>query len=120
MQEILSSAAPLVLVVSDQPSSHSLSIALRIAHDLHTYHKLDSEIWRSSEALLRAEANRLGNGNIVIIGDVSPKFAQWTLSRISSAFETMPLELREIVASPGSEKGAVVWSGRVLFVNLSL
>lgn len=116
MQEILSSAAPLVLVVSDQPSSHTLSIALRIAHDLHTYHKLDSEIWRCSEAMLRAEKNRLGNGSIVILGDVSPTFAQWCLSRISSALETMPQQLREIVSSPGSEKGSFLYIWTRLFL----
>lgn len=119
MQEILSSAAPLVLVVSDQPSSHTLCVALRIAHDLQTYHKLDSEILRTSEAMHRATAKGLGKGNIVVIGDVSPEFAQWCLSRIAFALETMPQGLSEIVSAPGSTNGAqAFWLGVVLFMTL--
>lgn len=119
MQAILSSAAPLVLVVSDQPSSHTLCVALRIAHDLQKYHKLDSEILRASEAMLRATADGLGKGNIVLIGDISLEFARWCLSRISYALETMPQGLREIVSAPGSAKGALgLCAGLVLFLTL--
>lgn len=105
MQEILSTSAPLVLVISDEPSSHTLSLALRIAHDLNKYHKLDSEILRGSEALALAEANGLGRGNIVVLGDGSPTFSQWCLSRISSSLGTMPQELRNLISAPGSTIG---------------
>ncbi|KAF7983084.1 hypothetical protein HWV62_24005 [Athelia sp. TMB] len=105
MQEILSTSAPLVLVISDEPSSHTLSLALRIAHDLNKYHKLDSEILRGSEALALAEANRLGRGNIVVLGDGSPTFSQWCLSRISSSLGTVPQELRNLISAPGSTIG---------------
>lgn len=95
MQVIINSAAPLVLVIPDQISSPVLSIALRIAHDLNKYHKLDSEIIRSSEAMHRAEGDCLGAGNIVLLGDASLAFGHWCFSKISSSFETMPREIRE-------------------------
>lgn len=66
MQTILSSTGPISLVVPDDLDGQELSVALRIAHDLHTYHRLDSQIVRSSEAF---DPDILDGGNIVVIGN---------------------------------------------------
>ncbi|KIM87650.1 hypothetical protein PILCRDRAFT_287259 [Piloderma croceum F 1598] len=74
MQTVLATAAPLLLVVPDDIPPHELSIALRIAHDLNVYHKLDGEIIRSSEAMRRGKENHLSIGNIVVIRDPQSSF----------------------------------------------
>lgn len=43
-----------------------MSVALRFAHDLALYHRLDAEIITSSEAIL---PGALGPGNVVVIGN---------------------------------------------------
>ncbi|ESK87531.1 transmembrane protein [Moniliophthora roreri MCA 2997] len=69
VQTILTSEAPLVFVVPDS-STHELSVALRIIHDLQIYHRLDAEILRDTEI-----PPTVPNGNLVVIGkDVSAKF----------------------------------------------
>jgi hypothetical protein len=79
-QLILSSTAPLLLVVAGFALSRDLSIALRIAHDLHDYHRIDTEIISSAEAFDRVADGKLGDGNIIIIGGVHLPFARWILS----------------------------------------
>jgi len=84
MQTILSSdrPAPIVFIVPDpaldpesRPSwttSHAMSVALRLAHDLLLYHRLDSEIILNSEVNFgpeSASASVLGRGNIVVVGN---------------------------------------------------
>jgi hypothetical protein len=95
MQTILVTAAPLQLVISDDVLQQDLSIALRIAHDLNKFHKLDSEIIRSSEAMQRATNNDLSPGNIVVIGDPQSSFSHWSFKRYASAFDvsTTPPQL---------------------------
>jgi hypothetical protein len=87
MQTVLTTAAPILLVVPDDTPSQKLSLALRIAHDLNKYHKLDSEIIRSSEAMQRGRKNLLGAGNIVVISDPQAPFSHWCFSRQVSAFD---------------------------------
>jgi hypothetical protein len=87
MHTVLATAAPLVLVVPDDATSQMLSVALRLAHDLNVYHKLDSEIIQSSEAMQRAKTNCLSVGNMVVIGDFRSPFSQWCFSRQASAFD---------------------------------
>ncbi|KAJ7074338.1 hypothetical protein C8F01DRAFT_1043491 [Mycena amicta] len=65
IQSFLSSSGPFQLVVLDGANPQHLSLALRIAHDLNAYHRLDSELLIGYEALQNAE------GNILIIGNTS-------------------------------------------------
>ncbi|KAJ7756820.1 hypothetical protein DFH07DRAFT_473596 [Mycena maculata] len=71
VQSFLSTAAPFRLVVLDETSPRDNSLALRIAHDLNAYHRLDAEIILGCESL-----NQLADdtGNILIIGDASSPF----------------------------------------------
>jgi hypothetical protein len=62
---ILSSKGPLLFVIPDEDSL-SLSQALRLAHDLDTFHKLDVEILTDAEASGILEDGSLGSSNIVI------------------------------------------------------
>lgn len=89
MQAILNTAAPLVLVVPDNIPNAKLNVALRIAHDLNMFHKLDSEIATSSDIMQRVGDGSLGQGNIIIIGgtDTETPFIRWCFSRQPSAFE---------------------------------
>jgi hypothetical protein len=87
MQTVLATAAPLLLVVPDDIPAQELSIAVRIAHDLNKYHKLDSEIIRSSEAMQRGEENHLSASNVVVINDPQSPFSQWCFNQKASAFD---------------------------------
>ncbi|KAJ6606577.1 hypothetical protein DFH09DRAFT_1242069 [Mycena vulgaris] len=66
IQSFLSTTAPFRLVVLDNSSSRDISLALRIAHDLNAYHRLDAEI-------IPRVPDRFGDspGNILIIGRTS-------------------------------------------------
>lgn len=86
MQLILESAAPLILVIPDENRIQELSAALRIAHDLHKFHRIDSEIVLSSEASKRIHDNTMSQGNLVIVGDVDASLIQWCFSRQESLF----------------------------------
>jgi len=66
MQRILASTGFLTLVIPDRKNHHALSVALRIAHDLNTYHKLDAEIIESSET---TDTSKLLHGDVVVIGN---------------------------------------------------
>lgn len=99
IQTILASEAPLYFVIPDDNDSPSreLSVALRLAQDLYTYHKLDAGIMYSSEALRRLSEGTLGFGNIVVIGTASTPFVSSVLSRGETSFviEDGTLKLRE-------------------------
>ena len=62
---ILSSKGPLLFVIPEEDDL-SLSCALRLAHDLDTFHKLDVEILTDIEASRLLEDGSLGPSNIVI------------------------------------------------------
>ena len=62
---ILSSKGPLLFVIPDEDAL-SLSYALRLAHDLDTFHKLDVEILTDTEAGSLLEGRSLGPSNVVI------------------------------------------------------
>lgn len=87
MQLILGSLAPLILVIPDENRMQELSAALRIAHDLHKFHRIDSEIVLSSEALERVQGSTMGEGNLVIVGDVGASLTRWCFSRQESVFK---------------------------------
>ena len=54
IQTILTSISPITLLVGNEVIAENLSVALRIAHDLHLYHKLDSEIITSLSHYIEA------------------------------------------------------------------
>ncbi|OBZ75861.1 hypothetical protein A0H81_04588 [Grifola frondosa] len=60
-------AAPLTFVIPNKAPSRALSAALRLAHNLDVYHKLDAEIIDDAEAMLRLDSGSLGPGNIVVL-----------------------------------------------------
>jgi len=67
---ILTSDAQIRLIIptiDPSAANNELSYALRIAHNLSTYHNLDSEIIHDDEAILRYQNRSLGPGNIVVI-----------------------------------------------------
>ena len=88
MQLILGSLGPLILVIPDENRTQELSVALRIAHDLHKFHRIDSEVVLSSEALESVLGSAMGEGNLVIIGNVDDaSLARWCFSRQESVFK---------------------------------
>ncbi|RPD65838.1 hypothetical protein L226DRAFT_566346 [Lentinus tigrinus ALCF2SS1-7] len=63
----LTTSAPIIIVIPNRTSSRLLSAALRIAHALDVYHKLDAEIIEDGEAARRLKEGSLGSGNMVIL-----------------------------------------------------
>jgi hypothetical protein len=86
IQAILTSAAPLTIVAPDKGLGRERSSALRIAHSLNVYHKLDTNIIDSSEALKKVSEGTLGSGNIVVIGDPATPFVQYILAEKKTPF----------------------------------
>lgn len=89
--------APLVFVVPDAvldlesgSTSHAMSIALRLSHDLLLYHRLDSEIMINSEvniALLKPEfASAFSKGNVIVVGNEAALELQTALHRGKTNF----------------------------------
>lgn len=67
LQAILSSSgAPTRIVVPDTPTSHELSIAQRLAHDLYMYFGISPVNVVTSSELLQGEA--AGPGNLIVVG----------------------------------------------------
>ncbi|KAJ7632248.1 hypothetical protein FB45DRAFT_744737 [Roridomyces roridus] len=91
IQSFLSTSAPFRLVVLDPASTHHNSVALRIAHDLNAYHRLDAEIFLGADGFDKYE------GNILIIGDVSSPAVAQALHDSQTPFgmENNRLTLRE-------------------------
>ncbi|KAK7023879.1 transmembrane protein [Favolaschia claudopus] len=75
IQSFLSTNAPFNLVVLDSNNTRDISLALRIAHDLNAYHRLDAEIISGHETFQERLASGT-KGNILIIGNAaSPSLA---------------------------------------------
>ncbi|KAJ7684731.1 hypothetical protein DFH06DRAFT_1277353 [Mycena polygramma] len=75
-QSFLSTTAPFRLVVLDDSRRPDLSLALRIAHDLNAYHRLDAEVIPSYKHFQERLSKNTVAGNILIIGNtVSPSLA---------------------------------------------
>ncbi|KAH9946364.1 uncharacterized protein BXZ73DRAFT_37690 [Epithele typhae] len=83
----LTTHAPFTIVAATNVPSQ-LSSALRIAHDLNIYHKLDAEIIDDDEATRRLRDGQLGAGNIAVlsIGATGP-FATALLEQKKTPFE---------------------------------
>jgi hypothetical protein len=65
MIRLLATNETLTIVVGT--TTFSRSLATRIAHDVYVYHRLDSQILESHEALERTARGLLG-GNMLVIG----------------------------------------------------
>ena len=87
LQSILSSNGPITFIISHNTNSPDLSVALRLAHDLQIYHRLDSEILSESEIQTCLLSGRLPPGNIVFIGKQSSVFPRALLSEKRTPFE---------------------------------
>ena len=86
LQQILSSRNHIVFIVPDV-QSRELSVALRIAHDLNVYHRLDAEIVLESEVLPSLGLGSWSEGNIVFIGKPSSVLVQRVLGDEKTPFE---------------------------------
>jgi hypothetical protein len=75
LQSVLATDAPLILIVPDD-DEHMLSAALRVAHDLNVYHKLDAEILASSVARAKMDSHSLGLGSIILFGTPRDEFVR--------------------------------------------
>ncbi|KAI0713279.1 hypothetical protein C8Q76DRAFT_621267 [Earliella scabrosa] len=64
----LTTRAPIVIVVPSRSGSRLLSAALRVAHALNVYHKLDADIVDDAEAAQQLRAGTLGAGNLLVLG----------------------------------------------------
>lgn len=93
IQAILNSPAPLTIVIPSKASNHFLSAALRIAHDLDLYLRLDSEIVDDEEAMHRLQNDNLGGGNIVVLGGLQSQFFEWTVKQKKTSFTVSNGEL---------------------------
>lgn len=86
MQRILDTAGPFHVVIPENRPSHELSIALRVVHDLNTYHRLDAEIVTASDALQCMQRNALSRGNMIVVGGAQTPFTKSVLSQNRTAF----------------------------------
>lgn len=101
------------MVIPDRNASHELSIALRIAHDLQIYHRLDAAILTESEASSLMEETFGLKGNIVVIGSPSSKLASDILRTRRTAFESNGYQLTlngQVASGPGIGSGKVYTS----------
>ncbi|KAI0747842.1 hypothetical protein C8Q80DRAFT_1219255 [Daedaleopsis nitida] len=93
----LTTSGPMVIVVPSLVPSRLVSAALRIAHNLNVYHKLDADIIEDAEAALKISEGTLGTGNLLILGSGVPgELAQSMLRQGKTSFSIRDraLELR--------------------------
>ncbi|KAF8184969.1 hypothetical protein K438DRAFT_1597701 [Mycena galopus ATCC 62051] len=100
IQSFLSTGAPFHLVVLDNNSSPDVSLALRIAHDLNAYHRLDAEIILGHESFQERFVDSSMTGNILIIGNTASPSLVSLLEHPQTPFR--------------SENGALVFKDTVL------
>ncbi|KAM5531823.1 hypothetical protein V8D89_014522 [Ganoderma adspersum] len=67
ISNVLSSTSPITIVVPSRSPSPELSAALRIAHNLNVYHKLDAAIIDDHEAARAVRDGSLASGNLVVL-----------------------------------------------------
>ncbi|KAH8108461.1 hypothetical protein DFH11DRAFT_1632998 [Phellopilus nigrolimitatus] len=78
IQNILNTPAPLTIIVPSELRAYAraLSAALRIAHALDVYFKLDAEIVQDTVALDLLSSEGLEDGNLVVLGGAENAFAR--------------------------------------------
>ncbi|KAI6129123.1 hypothetical protein EV401DRAFT_2194488 [Pisolithus croceorrhizus] len=83
LQAILSSTAPLTLLIPSLSLPHELSAALRISYALRLYHSLDAQIISLEELNSLTD---VGEGNLVLIGCAREPLVQAWLERTRSVW----------------------------------
>jgi hypothetical protein len=79
IHRILSTENPLVIIIP-RNSDLALSLALRLAHNLATYLKIDTQILYDNKIVSYIQKGTLGCSNIVVIGGYDNDFGQYILS----------------------------------------
>jgi hypothetical protein len=87
IQSILTTNGTIQIAIPSN-EEHALSIALRIAHDLDTYHKLDAEIMTHADAQIRQDSGVLGSGNLILIGTPDEPFIREVLRKTMTPVRT--------------------------------
>ncbi|KAF8626190.1 hypothetical protein AX15_005070 [Amanita polypyramis BW_CC] len=80
LQMILMSTDSITIIIPRKGPSHELTIALRLVHDLHLFHRLDAEVLDENEAFVKIEEGIFTQGNLIIVGSTNMKLAQHVLS----------------------------------------
>ncbi|KAL1947537.1 hypothetical protein VTO73DRAFT_13261 [Trametes versicolor] len=88
MASVLSSPGLLTIVIPAKQQGAELSAALRLAHNLNVYHRLDAEIIDVKEASRRLDGSSLSPGNVVVLeqGSLS-SFAKSILGKAETPFQ---------------------------------
>ena len=84
LQAVLNTTGPFTIIIPDSGHERELSVALRLAHDLSSYHKLDARIMEASAA----EGQELGDGNIVYIASTMSTAIKRILEQKRTPFST--------------------------------
>ncbi|KAF9557681.1 hypothetical protein CPC08DRAFT_774315 [Agrocybe pediades] len=79
LQSILSTPGHLHIVIPNLADNDILSAALRMAHVLNQYHRLEANIVGEEAALNWQHSDSWPSGNFIFVGPPSSKFAQRTL-----------------------------------------
>ena len=87
MSLILNSRGPLLFVIPARSNATYLNFALRIAHNLNIYHKLDSNIIGAQEALQHLEDQSFPEQNMVVIGGRNNDFSVTILAQARTSFQ---------------------------------
>ncbi|KAI1790745.1 hypothetical protein LXA43DRAFT_973466 [Ganoderma leucocontextum] len=87
ISNVLSSTSPITVVVPSRSPSTELSAALRLAHNLNVYHKLDVGIIDDDEADQAVRSGLLAPGNLVVLSHGKlGGFAASLLSKAATPF----------------------------------
>lgn len=79
---LLSSRAPIVLVVPEASDSPLRSFAVRYANDLFTYHRVDVNILGDGDALRAVADGSLGSGSVVALGRPDQnRYSHWLIAQ---------------------------------------
>ena len=87
MSLILNSRAPILFVIPDRSDAESLNAALRLAHSLDVYHKLDASIIDAKEATnMLLQRTLPPDQNIVVLGGTKNAFTKQSLVHSTARF----------------------------------
>ncbi|KAL7283150.1 hypothetical protein ACG7TL_002576 [Trametes sanguinea] len=84
LANVLNSAGPITIVIPTKNPSRELSVALRLAHNLNVYLKVDADIIDDEEAKRNMENSSFGSGNMIVLG--LSNFARTVLNERKTAF----------------------------------
>ncbi|OSD02781.1 hypothetical protein PYCCODRAFT_1495213 [Trametes coccinea BRFM310] len=84
LANVLNSARPITIVIPTKNPSRELSVALRLAHNLNVYLKVDADIIDDEEAKRNMGNSSFGSGNMIVLG--LSNFARTVLNERKTAF----------------------------------